>query len=180
MHDIAIADHQTQHVLQEPRQFLTFLVAGEVFAADILHIKEIIEYGQLTVVPLMPAFIRGVINLRGTVVPVIDLAVRLGGQRTAVTRRTCIIIIEVTTSGEEGRQVIGMLVDAVNQVLEISSADIEPPPLFGARIRAQFLLGMGKVHDRFIILLDVDRVLAVEEIDLLQQISAPKSALAEI
>lgn len=148
------------------QQYLTFMLTGQIYAIGILGIKEIIEYGQLTEVPNMPAFIRGVINLRGSVVPVVDLTARFSKGTTALTRRTCIVIIEVFNAGEQ--QVIGVMVDAVNEVLEISPAEIEPAPNFGARIRADFISGMGKVNGRFIILLDVDKVLSVDELVQLQ------------
>ncbi len=154
---------------QEIQQYLTFMLGGEVFAIGILHIKEIIEYGQLTTVPMMPPFIRGVINLRGAVVPVVDLASRFGGKPSQVTRRSCIIILELEV--EEATQVIGVVVDAVNEVLEIAGADIEPPPRFGTKIRTDFIAGMGKVQERFVIILNVNKVLSTEEMALLGQSS---------
>lgn len=146
----------------ESRQYLTFTLAGEQFAVGTLCVKEIIEYGQVTAIPMMPPSIRGVINLRGAVAPVIDLGARFGGPVTAVGRRTCIVILEVQHT--EGRQVLGVVVDAVNEVLEIAPADIEPPPAFGTHIRTDFILGMGKVGGRFVILLDIGRVLSVDEL----------------
>jgi purine-binding chemotaxis protein CheW len=137
------------------------MLAGEVFALGILQVKEIIEYRSLTEVPMMPACVRGVINLRGAVVPVIDPLARFGRASSPVTKRSCIVIVE--TQADEERQVIGVVVDAVNEVLEIAPADIEPAPAFGARIRSEFIKGMGKVRDRFVILLDADQVLAVDE-----------------
>ena len=151
----------------EPRQYLTFMLGGEVFAIGILHIKEIIEYGQLTAVPMMPEFIRGVINLRGAVVPVVDLASRFGGKPSQITRRSCIVILELEP--EAGDQVIGVVVDAVNEVLEIAAADIEPPPSFGTRIRTDFIHGMGKVQERFVIILNVNNVLSTEDLAILGQ-----------
>ncbi len=145
----------------EANQYLTFTLSGEMFAVGILNVKEIIEYGSLTEIPMMPAFIRGVINLRGAVVPVIDLAARFGGKVTEVGRRTCIVIVEVQQ--EEERHDIGIMVDAVSEVLEIPGTEIEPPPAFGARIRADFIAGMGKVGGKFVIILDILRVLSVEE-----------------
>jgi purine-binding chemotaxis protein CheW len=145
----------------EANQYLTFTLGGEMFAVGILNVKEIIEYGSLTEIPMMPAFIRGVINLRGSVVPVIDLSARFGGKATEVARRTCIVIVEVQQ--DEGRHDIGIMVDAVSEVLEIGAADIEPPPAFGAKIRADFIAGMGKVASKFVIILDILRVLSVEE-----------------
>lgn len=149
-------------------QYLTFVLGGEVFAIGILAIKEIIEYDSLTAVPMMPACIRGVINLRGSVVPVMDLSARFGNKAAEVTRRTCIVIVEIHAEGE--RRDVGVIVDAVNEVLEIAPEDIEPAPTFGARIRADFIAGIGKVNGKFVILLDVDRVLSIDEIGSLAAI----------
>lgn len=150
---------------EAPAQYLTFSLAGEMFGVGILNVKEIIEYGNLTEIPMMPAFIRGVINLRGSVVPVIDLSARFGGKATQVGRRTCIVIVEVPD--EDTRHDIGIIVDAVSEVLEIPASEIEPPPSFGAKIRADFIFGMGKVAGKFVILLDINKVLSVEEIAML-------------
>ncbi|CAG0982750.1 Chemotaxis protein CheW [Burkholderiales bacterium] len=147
----------------EPRQYLVFSLCGESFAIAIQGVKEIIEYGQLTEVPMMPKLVRGVINLRGAVVPVVDLAVRFGRTPTAVARRTCIVIVEMA-SDEDTRQVLGVIVDAVNEVLEIAPQDIEPPPSFGARIRSDFIEGMGKVGGQFVILLDMSHALSIDEL----------------
>jgi purine-binding chemotaxis protein CheW len=147
-------------------QYLTFILQGEMFSIGILNIKEIIEYGQLTEVPMMPEFIRGVINLRGRVVPVIDLSVRFGRDRTMVGKRTSIVIIEVTNGDE--RHDIGVLVDAVSEVLAIPASEIEPPPSFGAKIRVDFISGMGKVNGKFVIILNADRVLSLEELAMLE------------
>ncbi len=146
---------------EDQNQYLTFMLGGETYAIGILAIKEIIEYGQLTEVPRMPEFIRGVINLRGAVVPVIDLGARFGKTSSNVGRRTCVVIIEIES--EEGQQVVGVMVDAVNEVLDIAASEIEPPPSFGAKIRADFIQGMGKVDGKFVIILDVDHVLSVDE-----------------
>ena len=146
----------------QAQQYLTFMLGGETYAMGILSIKEIIEYGNLTSVPRMPEFISGVINLRGAVVPVIDLGARFGKHAASITRRTCIVIVEVD-NGEE-TQVVGVVVDAVNEVLEISAAEIEPSPSFGANIRADFIDGMGKIDNKFVILLNIQQVLSVEEI----------------
>lgn len=150
---------------QDQQQYLTFMLSGETYAMGILAIKEIIEYGNLTEVPRMPQFIRGVINLRGSVVPVIDLSSRFGKQATSVTRRTCIVIIEVATGNET--QDVGVMVDAVNAVLEIPPQEIEPPPTFGANIRADFISGMGKVNGKFVIILNIQHVLSVDEMGAL-------------
>jgi purine-binding chemotaxis protein CheW len=145
----------------EEKQFLTFTLGGEMFAIEINNIKEIIEYGSLTTVPMMPEFVRGVINLRGRVVPVIDLSVRFGRKATEATKRTCNVIVEVQADGQTVD--IGIVVDAVSEVLEIRASEIEPPPSFGAKIRADFISGMGKVKDQFVIILGLDKVLSVEE-----------------
>ena len=149
----------------EEKQFLTFALGGEMFAIEIANIKEIIEYGSLTTVPMMPEFVRGVINLRGRVVPVIDLSVRFGRSATETTKRTCNVIIEVQAEGQTID--IGIVVDAVSEVLEIPAAEIEPPPSFGAKIRADFIQGMGKVNGEFVIILGLDKVLSVEEMSML-------------
>ena len=154
-----------QAAAAELQQYLTFLLGGEMYGLAILNVKEIIEYGSLTEIPMMPAFIRGVINLRGAVVPVVDLLARFGGKQTEVGRRTCIVIVEM--ENDEGRQDIGVVVDAVSEVLEIADGDIEPPPAFGARIRTDFINGMGKVAGKFVILLNIQRVLSAEEMALL-------------
>ena len=154
-------------VEEEQNQYLTFLLSGEIFAIPILNIKEIIEYGSLTTVPMMPAFIRGVINLRGSVVPVVDMAVRFGRKANDVTKRTCIVIIEIESENE--KQDVGVIVDTVNEVLEIPRSEIEQAPSFGARIRADFIRGMGKINGKFVIILAVNHVLSIDEMALLGQ-----------
>jgi purine-binding chemotaxis protein CheW len=152
---------------QEEGQYLTFLIGGEMFAISILGIKEIIEYGSLTTVPMMPDFIRGVINLRGAVVPVVDLSARFGRTASEVTRRSCIVILEVEASGE--KQDVGVVVDSVSEVLAIAASEIEPPPSFGAKIRTDFISGMGKVSGNFVIILNAEHVLSVDEMAMLTQ-----------
>jgi len=166
---------------QAPAQYLTFQLAGEVFALGILNVKEIIEFGSITQIPMMPPFIRGVLNLRGAVVPVIDLMARFGGAPAAVGRRTCIVIIEITQTidGSDVRQDIGVVVDCVNEVLEVPASDIEPPPAFGAKIRADFIQGMGKVAGNFVIILNTERVLSVDEMTALTRLSAPSANTTE-
>jgi len=151
--------------LQHQQQYLTFMLGGETYAMGILSIKEIIEYGNLTEIPRLPEFIRGVINLRGAVVPVIDLSARFGKRATGTTRRTCIVIVEVV-NGEE-TQDVGVVVDAVTEVLEIPTHEIEPAPSFGANIRADFIEGMGKINGKFVVILNIQQVLSVEEISTL-------------
>lgn len=168
-HDAGSRNEDTVDIAGEDHQYLTFTLGNEMFAAGIMRIKEILEYGNLTPVPMMPEFIRGVLNLRGAVVPVIDLKVRFGGQANEVTKRTCVVILEVDTEG--GRQDIGIMVDTVQEVLEIPSSEIEPAPSFGARIRADFIEGMGKIGNKFVIILAVDRVLSVNELAMVSEVA---------
>jgi len=148
------------------QQYLTFSLGAEMFAIGILRVREILEYGLLTEVPLVPPFIRGVINLRGAVVPVIDLAVRFGRTAGEISKRTCIVIIEIHCGAEEPQQ-MGVVVDAVSEVLEIPPSEIEPPPVFGSHIRTDFISGMGKVNGQFVVLLDVERILSLNEVSVL-------------
>jgi purine-binding chemotaxis protein CheW len=143
------------------------MLGGEVFAIGILAIKEIIEYAGLTTVPLMPDCVRGVINLRGAVVPVIDLAARFGRPATQIGKRTAIVIVEIDADGEQ--QVVGVMVDAVNAVIDIAASEIEPAPQFGVRVRSEFIAGMGKVNGKFVILLNTDQVLSVTELEAMVQ-----------
>jgi len=146
----------------EHDQYLTFRLRDETFAMGILGVKEIIEFGTLTPVPMMPLCVRGVINLRGRVVPVIDLAVRFGREQTVPNRRTCVVIVELGNADE--RQDLGVIVDAVNQVIEIPPSDIEPAPGFGTRVRSEFIAGMGKLNGDFVIILDMARVLSAQDL----------------
>jgi len=146
----------------EQTQFLTFQLAEESYAVSILRVKEIIEYDTVTRVPNLPASIRGVINLRGAVVPVVDLAVRFGLRDCQVTKRTCVIIAEVEAGGE--RLVMGLMADAVSQVIDLPASDIEPPPAFGTRVRADFLEGLGKIGKKFVLILNLDRALSSSEL----------------
>jgi purine-binding chemotaxis protein CheW len=152
----------------EALQYLTFSLSGEMYGVRILNVKEIIEYGSLTEIPMMPAFIRGVINLRGAVVPVIDLSARFGGSASVVGRRTCIVIIELTDG--DIRQDVGVVVDAVSEVIEIPGSEIEPAPTFGAKIRTDFIDGMGKVAGKFVILLNIQQVLSTNELATLANV----------
>jgi purine-binding chemotaxis protein CheW len=143
-------------------QFLTFMLSGKMYAFSIVQIKEILGYGLLTTVPMMPGYIRGVINLRGAVVPVVDLSARFGSTQSEVTKRSCIVIIEVNSG--DGRQDIGVITDTVSEVLSISAEDLTAPPMFGATIRTDFMAGMAKFKDKFVIILNVDKVLSVDEL----------------
>ena len=159
----------TQKVVEE-KQYLTFMLGGEMFSIGILSIKEIIWYANLTEVPMMPACIRGVINLRGAVVPVMDLSNRFGKPSTPVVKSTCIVIIEVPRANEGEHQAMGVVVDSVQAVLEIPVSEIEPSPSFGAKIRPDFIEGIAKVNGKFVILLNVNQVLSMEEISQLGQV----------
>jgi len=138
-------------------QFLTFQVGKQKLALEILRIKEIIEFGRITIVPMMQECISGVINLRGSVVPVVDLRSRFGQGKTEVNRRTCIIILESMMA--DATQVVGFLVDAVNAVVDIPESAMAPAPQFGAGIKTDFLRGIGKVDDEFVMLLNVEKLL---------------------
>ena len=142
-------------------QYLTFLLGDEEFALDIRTVREIIQYGPLTAVPLMPGFVRGVINLRGAVVPVIDLQARFGRSVAPIGKKTCIVIFDAQRGGD--RVELGLLVEAVSEVIDIAPAEIEPPPSFGTSVRRDFISGMGKVADRFVTILEPERAFDVEE-----------------
>lgn len=157
-------------------QYLSFALAGSEYAVGILQVKEILQYESATRVPSVPPSIRGVINLRGAVVPVLDLAVKLGLGATPVTKRTCVLIVEVDLAGE--RTVMGVLADAVSEVLELGPGDVEPPPSFGTQVRVDFLVGMGKTGRGFVLLLDLDRVVAAGDRELAAQLGAAAEAHA--
>jgi purine-binding chemotaxis protein CheW len=142
------------------RQYLTFLLSNEEYAVDVLSVKEIIEYGEVTKVPGTPFHVRGVINLRGSVVPVVDLAVKLGREESPLSRRSCIVIVETGAQGE--RVVTGVVADAVNQVIEFSPDDIEAPPAFGTGVRLHYLDGIAKVGGVFVLVLNMDSMLSDE------------------
>jgi purine-binding chemotaxis protein CheW len=148
------------------RQYLTFTVTGVSFGIAISSIKEIIEYRTPTEVPKMLGYMRGLINMRGRVVPVIDLAVRFGRSKVEPTRRTCIVILDMQQKQEQHD--IGVVADAVSAVVEIADADVEPAPSFGSHLRTDFISGMGKIGDEFVILLDIDKVLSIEELTTLE------------
>jgi purine-binding chemotaxis protein CheW len=142
-------------------QYLTFWLGDEAFALDIRNVREIIQHGATTSVPLMPAFVRGVINLRGAVVPVIDLNARFGRPPARVGKKTCVVIFDALRDGE--RTELGLLVDAVSEVVDLADDAIEPPPNFGTSVRRDFIQGLGKLGERFVILLEPDKAFDVEE-----------------
>ena len=144
-------------------QYLTFYMRGEEYAVGILRVKEIIEYETVTRVPTTPVHVRGVINLRGAVLPVVDLAAKFGHGETQPGPTTCIVIVETQLRGET--LAVGLLADSVSQVIDLDAADIEPPPPFGTNIRVDFLVGMGKLEGRLVLVLEIDRVLTPVELE---------------
>lgn len=152
--------------IMETTQFLTFKLADEVFALDISKVREVLDFTTVTKVPRTPEFMRGVINLRGSVVPVVDLRLKFGMIMTENTVNTCIIIVEVTVDGET--TVLGALADSVQEVLDLDPASIDAAPKIGTRLNTEFISGMGKRDDRFVIILDIDKVLSADEITQVQ------------
>lgn len=142
-------------------QYLTFLTAGEEYAISIVKVREIIEYEIVTTVPNTPPWVSGVTNLRGKVVPVVDLAVKFGLPASRVTKFSCIIITDVLFQGEN--LTMGVLADSVSQVIDLSADDIEKTPPFGTRVKTEYLLGMGAIGKKFCLILDIDKVLSAEE-----------------
>lgn len=161
--------NEKQELLQQ--QYLTFFLADEEYAIGIQRVKEIIEYTPITRVPKVPEWIRGVINLRGNVVPVVDLALRFGLQERPVTKTSCIVVVEVEQDSE--RTVMGIVADAVNQVIDLSPQDIEEPPAFGTQVRLDYLYGMGKVGQKFALILNLDRVLSATELLAVASVQSP-------
>lgn len=154
-------------------QYLTFMLGKDIYALGILNIKEIIGYETLTEVPMMPPFVRGVINLRGNAVPVIDLITRFGKGATVIARRTGIVIAEaVAGENSQQKQDIGIIVDAVNEVADISRNDIEPPPDFGVGLQQAFISGMARQNDKFVKLLNVNRILTVQELANIEDVNS--------
>jgi purine-binding chemotaxis protein CheW len=148
-------------------QYLTFSLGDEVFAMDIRCVREIIQHGHMTMVPLMPEFVRGVINLRGSVVPVIDLQSRFGRARAQIGKKTCIVIFDATIADEKVE--LGLLVDSVSEVIDIAQTNVEPPPQFGTSIRRDFVHGMGRVGSDFIVILAPERALDINEMAALAE-----------
>ncbi|TGK39060.1 chemotaxis protein CheW [Leptospira andrefontaineae] len=153
----------------EDNQYLTFKIGEETFGIGLLNVKEILEYTHVTTVPMMPTFIPGVINLRGNVVPVLDVCDKFFRKKHSPDKRTCIVIVEVPESINGARMDIGLIVEAVYEVLSIPSSEIEPPPTFGSRIRVDFLAGMARQASGFILLLNLLRLLTVEELTALEE-----------
>jgi purine-binding chemotaxis protein CheW len=151
----------------ETIQFLTFRLDDEIFALDITKVREVLDFTTVTKVPRTPDFMSGVINLRGSVVPVVDMRLKFGMKATEKTVNTCIIITEVTVDQET--VVLGALADSVQEVLDLDAASIAPPPKIGTKLKTEFIKGMGRQNDRFIIILDIDRVFSSDELALVKQ-----------
>lgn len=146
----------------ETNQYLTFKLDGEVFALAIAKVREVLDFTSVTRVPQTPSYMRGVINLRGSVVPVMDLRLKFGLARTEKTVNTCIIITEIVMDGET--TILGALADSVQEVLDLEADQIEPPPRIGTKLRTEFIKGMGKHGEEFIIILDIDKVFSSDEL----------------
>lgn len=152
--------------ITETTQYLTFKLDEEVFALDIEKVREVLDYTTITRVPRTPEFMRGVINLRGSVVPVVDLRLKLGMAKTEKTVNTCIIITEVTVDDET--VILGALADSVQEVMDLEPDSIEPAPKIGTKLRTEFIRGMGKQGGQFVIILDIDRVFSADELELVK------------
>ena len=153
----------SDEVLIETRQYLTFKLSEEIFGVDVAQVREILDYIKITKVPKTPDFMCGVINLRGSVVPVVDMNMKFGLAKTERTVNTCIVVVEVIINGE--KSVLGALVDSVQEVFEIEPENIEPAPKIGTKLKTEFIKGMGKRDDNFIIILDIDKVFTSEELE---------------
>ena len=162
--------------MTQTTQYLTFKLGDEVFALDISKVREVLDFTTVTKVPRMPEFMRGVINLRGSVVPVVDLRLKFGMSRTENGVNTCVIITEVTVDGDT--TVLGALADSVQEVLDLEPASIAPAPKIGTKLRTEFIKGMGKRDERFIIILDADRVFSADELSLVQEGKGMKTVTA--
>lgn len=156
----------SEELMNETGQYLTYKLADEIFALDIAKVREVLDFTSITKVPQTPPYMCGVINLRGSVVPVIDMRLKFGMEKTDQTVNTCIIITEVQL--EEETTVLGALADSVQEVLNLGAGQIEPPPKIGTGLNTDFIKGMGKQEDQFIIILDIDKVFSVNELALTQ------------
>ncbi len=153
--------------ITETTQYLSFNLDDEVFALDIAKVREVLEYSTVTKVPKTPDFMKGVINLRGNVVPVIDMRLKFGMSETEKTVNTCVIIVEVNFEGESA--VLGAMADSVQEVLELEAEQIEPAPQIGTKMNTDFIKGMGKRDDEFIIILDINKVFSIEDLAMVEE-----------
>ncbi len=159
--------------ISEIRQYLTFRLGEEIFGLDVGKVREILDMTTITKIPRTPEFLRGVINLRGNVVPVVDMRLKFGLPTVEQTVDTCIVVTEVTLENET--TVLGALVDSVQEVFELEPGQIEPAPRIGTRLRTEFIMGMGKRDGKFIMLLDVDKVFSCDELSLVQEAGAAQA-----
>ncbi|MBU2513302.1 chemotaxis protein CheW [bacterium] len=157
----------------DTNQYLTFKLSEEIFALDIAKVREVLEFSKVTKVPQTPDMMIGVINLRGSVVPVINLRLKFGMGESERTVNTCIIIIEVSIEDEV--TMIGALVDSVNEVMDMDAEDIEPPPKIGTQLKTEFIKGMGKQEERFVIILDIEKIFSMEELAIVQDVTKEES-----
>lgn len=164
--------------ISEVRQYLTFILDDELFAVDVVKVREVLDYTTITKIPRTPEYMRGVINLRGSVVPVIDLRLKFGMSKTENTINTCIIVMEVQTDNET--IILGALSDSVQEVFELEPDQIEPAPKIGTHFNAEFLKGMGKRNDNFIMILDIDKVFTFEELSEVQNVNTNSATVKEI
>ncbi len=160
---------------EDAHKYLTFLLPGKVYAVSIMKVKEIIEYGKVIDVPMMPDFINGAINLRGQVIPVIDLNIRLGGDATEVARRSCIVVVDLLLAGRNMK--VGLLVDAVSKVVDFQESQIDAAPSFNGNINTDYIDGMGKTDDGFIIILNIDNLLSMADMKQFAQLSSGDAQL---
>jgi len=159
----------------ETTQFLTFTLGEDVFAIDVTMAREVLDLCEVTRVPQVPDYMLGVINLRGSVVPVIDMRRKFGMPKAEKTRDTCIVVVEVDVDGEP--VVVGALADSVREVLDLRPDQIEPPPRIGTRLKTEFIKGMGNLEDRFVIILDINRVFGADELALAQGLAEEVAAV---
>ena len=152
--------------IMETTQYLTFKLDDEVFAVDISKVREVLDFTTVTKVPRTPEFMRGVINLRGSVVPVVDMRLKFEMTKTEKSVNTCIIIVEITVDNET--TILGCLADSVQEVMDLEPDQIAPAPKIGTKLRTEFIKGMGKKDDHFIIILDIDKVFSSEELESVQ------------
>lgn len=164
--------------ITETGQYLTFRLDSETFALDISKVREVLDFTRITKVPQTEDFMLGVINLRGSVVPVIDMRLKFGMSRTEATVNTCVIIVEFEIEGET--TVIGALADSVQEVLGLESEQIEPPPRIGTRLKSRFIRGMGQRDGQFIIVLDIDKVFSAEELAIAQEMGLDMPRLEQM
>ena len=160
-------DQMVKTIADREGKYLTFTLAEEEYGIGILKIKEIIGMMPITTVPRTPDFVKGVINLRGKVIPVVDLRLRFGMEAVEYNERTCIIVVEI--EGHTGTILTGIVVDSVSEVLNIKGGDIEDTPIFGKKLNTDYILGMAKMEGGVKILLDIDQVLSNEEMATLEK-----------